>query len=240
MPITEHSIEPPAIKVLKPVFDRFQELISKRLDSIPVLMIGEDSIRYDFFYSLTEKLKLSPWDLQLEYPVHEESFIPRLDPKSKRKEKPQIDLIILTEKLNAAFEFGLFRRNRNPNGTINKTGRTLKMLNDFVRLGLHSYYTRHESFFVCVADSFMLKHRMDCKVYDAFPASKYYVAQSQIEQIKLAVKTVEHLDERFFKKAETIKLSITADLIYDSEIKADTLEHTTKILVWRIVTHIEN
>jgi|SRR6185437_9467686 len=240
-PITENIIEESAIEILlQPVYKKLNFLYSKRLDKIPFINMGEDSLRYDFFCAISDRLNLKSWELQLEYPVCEETYIPRLDPKSKRKEKPQIDLVITNQRINAAFEFGLFRRNSNPNGTINKTGKTLKMINDFIRLGMHSYYTGHESFFICVADSFMLKHQMDCKVYDPFPASKYSISQEEINKINTAVITKSFFDERFFQKRDSLSLNIHARLIHESEIRATNIEYLTKLLVWRIETQINN
>jgi hypothetical protein len=227
-------------KILTPVFERFLQLFSERLNRIPILKIGEDSVRYDFFSALSEVLELQTWDLQLEYPVHNESYIPRNDIKSKRKENPQIDLVVSNDKIKTAFEFGLFKRNSNPNGTVNKTGRTLKMINDFVRLGLHKHYTNEESFFICVADSFMINHQMDSKIFDSFPAGKYYFTSIELERLRKAVKTDNFFDERFLKKAELIKLSIKADLIYESVIQANTLEHLTKIIIWKVNSEIES
>ena len=84
----------------------------------------------------------------------------------------------------------------------------------------------------------MLNHQMDCKVYDAFPAIQYGLSLKEIEQIRLAVKTEKEFDQRFFKKAESINLTINAKRIHESEIQAVTLEHLTKIIVWKIETQI--
>lgn len=239
-PITENIIEESAAEnILTPVFEQFLQLFSERLNRIEILKIGEDSVRYDFFSALSEVLELQTWDLQLEYPAHNESYIPRMDVKSKRKENPQIDLVVSNEKIKTAFEFGLFRRNSNPKGTVNKTGRTLKMINDFVRLGLHNHLTNEDSFFICVADSFMLNHRMDSKIYDSFPAKKYLVTSKELEKLRNSVKTEKFFDERFLKQAENLKLSIKAELIYESAIQVSTLEHETKILVWKINSEIK-
>src|ERR1051326_2595915 len=118
------------------VFNRFQKLFTERCNRIPLLNLREDSIRYDFFYAVTEIKKLNPWDIQLENSIDKNSFIQRNNRSSKRSENPQIDLVI--DKLKICAEFGLFRRNKNENGNINKTARTVKMLNDMIRLGLES------------------------------------------------------------------------------------------------------
>lgn len=51
---------------LKPVFERFAELLDHRLSR--KIMTTEDSVRYTFFYALTETLKLHPTDVILEHP----------------------------------------------------------------------------------------------------------------------------------------------------------------------------
>ncbi len=239
--LPDNLIKEPIVEaLLQHVFPEFNLLLSKRLDNTPILMIGEDSIRFDFFCALSKKLQLESWELQLEYPAHADSFILRSTANSKRKEKPQIDLIITNNKFKSAYEFGLSRRNSNPKGTVNKTGRTLKMINDFVRLGINKHFTNLPSFFVCVADSFMLSHRMDSKIYESFPASEYFVSATELSQLRASVKTGSFFDERFMKKAEELKLLINAKLIFTSSITATTLEHETKILTWEINSEIKN
>ena len=55
---------------MEDVFVRFKELYEKRFQSVPVMDMGEDSVRYDFFLALKEIKKLHSWDIQLEYPIN--------------------------------------------------------------------------------------------------------------------------------------------------------------------------
>ena len=92
-PNTESIAKETAIEImLHPVYRKFNELLTNQLQNIPILMLGEDSVRYDFFYALSDVLKLKNWELQIEYPVHAESFIPRMDPKSKEKRNHRLTL----------------------------------------------------------------------------------------------------------------------------------------------------
>lgn len=51
---------------LRTVFERFAELLDHRLSR--GILTTEDSVRYTFFYALTETLKLHPADVILEHP----------------------------------------------------------------------------------------------------------------------------------------------------------------------------
>ena len=71
------------------VLNRFKELFTERCDRIPLLNLGEDSVRYDFFIALSEVEKLKPCEIQIEVPIRNSEsiqyFIPRDNKKSKRK-----------------------------------------------------------------------------------------------------------------------------------------------------------
>jgi hypothetical protein len=179
-----------------------------------------------------EILKLKPCDIQLEYPIHEASFIPRKHPNSKRQEKPQLDLRIDNGEINLCAEFGLFRQNSNEKGNINKTKRLAKMTKDMIRLSLHSLYTKCKSYFVCVADHKMCGHQLDCKVFDVFPADRYYITQTSVETIKQYVKF--EMDERFFKKFCDAKISITAIKVFDNPVISPFNSFNTRTLIWEV------
>jgi hypothetical protein len=216
---------------MKEVFSRFKYYASQRCDRIALLYLGEDSIRYDFFCALAEIKNLNPWDIQLESAIDKRSFVPRNNIISNRAEKPQMDLVVETNDLKLSVEFGLFRQNSNDKGNIDKTARTVKILNDMIRLGLDLFYTKRDSYFVCIADDKLLGHQLQSKIIGRFPS--HYLITSNIinEQRK---KKTSAFDDRFVKKFEELKLSIDAKLIFDEEIKAIQISRQTKILIWKI------
>ncbi|MBX7141817.1 MAG: hypothetical protein K1X63_12130 [Chitinophagales bacterium] len=220
---------------MEQVFYRFKELFTERCNRIPILSIGEDSVRYDFFCAAMQVMNLQPWEIQLECSIHKDAYQKRKHPKSKRNENPQIDLMIQNGEEIFCVEFGLFRRNSNPAGTINKTGRTIKMLNDFIRLGLHSHFVKNDSFFVCVADSFILNHQMEKKQFDPFPAQNYLLDAAKVKSLLDEMKTArEHFDERFARKLKELGVTIDSEKIYDERITANKIEHETRILIWKV------
>jgi hypothetical protein len=176
---------------------------------------------------------LDSWDIQLEYPIHENSFIPRKHPNSKRLEKPQSDLYIQKENIHLCAEFGLFRQNSNEKGNINKTERLAKMTKDMIRLGLNSYYTNCKSYFVCVADCKMCGHQLDYKVFDAFPGDIYYFTQTAIETIRKFVKF--EMDDRFFSKFCQANIAISAAKIFDQPVISPRNIFNTRTLIWEII-----
>lgn len=213
------------------VLEKYKQLLQLRLNEMPLLNLGEDTIRYDFFCALAEVEKLQPHEIQIEYPMNIQSFIIRNNTKSKRKEKPQIDLVVEKLGLNLSVEFALFRQNSNEEGTINKTARTVKMLNDMIRLGLDSYHTKRKGYFICVADDKMLGHQLQSKIISKFP-SDYLITMNVVNKQK-EMKTCA-FDDRFIKKFEMMKCSFKAKLIYNENLEAEKITRETRILVWEL------
>ncbi len=223
--------------MMEAIFSRFEELYEKRFKKIPALSMGEDSVRYDFFLALQEVLNLAHHELQIEHPIREDTFIPRNDPRSTRKEKPQLDFWVDVAQLKASFEFGLFRQNSNINGNINKTNRTYKMVADFLRLGLHQFFSGGKAYFICVADEKMLKHQLKTRLLPAFPADEYKIDKLHLDNLLESSKN--DVDRRFVNRFRELETEITAKKVYDEEIfsKINTLE--TRILIWEINTIIK-
>ena len=213
------------------VLNRFIELFIERCDRVPLLNLGEDSVRYDFFIAVLEVEKLKPSEIQIEFPINDQSFILRNNEKSKRKEKPLMDLVIDKGELRFCAEFGLFRQNRNEEGSINKTARTVKMINDMIRLGIDSYYTKRKAYFICVADDKMLGHQLRSGILEGFP-SDYTISMDMVKQ-QMKNRTAA-FDERFIKKFEEMKCSFQANLLFNEEIKAEKINRETRIIIWEI------
>ena len=198
--------------------------------------MGEDSVRYDFFYALQKTKNLHPWELQLEYPIHINAFIPNKVEGSKRNEKPQIDLLVNNHDFKICAEFAMFRRNSNPDSDIAVTENTIKMLNDFVRLALQSYYTNSDAYFVCVADAKMLEYQLNkIENFPVFPGKKYRISFDSIESIITKYKSGKKFDMRFVSKKQELLLEIEANLVFEEQINSTLNPLLTKILIWKIV-----
>lgn len=218
--------------MINQVLKRFKELFTERCDKFPLLDFGEDSVRYDFFIAISEVEKLKPSDIQIEFPMGNQSFIPRMNIKSKRKEKPQLDLVIDKGNLRISVEFALFRQNSNFEGNINKTARTVKMINDMIRLGIDSYYTKRKAYFICVADDKMIGHKLRSGILGKFP-SDYEISRKLVEQQR-EIKT-SAFDDRFINKFNEMNFEFNAKLIFNEEVKAREIKGETRILVWEIM-----
>jgi hypothetical protein len=192
----------------------------------------EDSVRYDFFLAIQEIKKIPAHKIQLEHPMHQNAFIRRNDPRSYRKEKPQIDLWIDEPELKACFEFGLFKHNSNINGSINKTDRIYKMLSDFIRLSLQSFYCNSDAYFICVADKKIINHQLRNKWLPPFPALEYKLNSNQLDNLLQSTKSI--IDPRFLEKFRELNLNLSATKIFDEIIysKINTLE--THIITWKV------
>jgi hypothetical protein len=215
------------------VFDRYKNLFEERCGKIRLLDLGEDSVRYDFFIALSDIENLKPCDIQLEYSIHKSAFKERLNKNSKRKEKPQIDLVVETEKLKLNFEFGLFRQNSNEEGSINKTARTVKMINDMVRLAVDSHFTKRESYFICVADDKMLGHQLQSKMLGKFP-SDYEINKELIKKQK--EKKTSDFDDRFLAVFNDLDLTIKSKIVFNQKVEAKLINLETRIIIWNVKT----
>ena len=142
-----------------------------------------------------------------------------------------MDLVIDKVGLRFCAEFGLFRQNSNEEGNINKTARTVKMINDMIRLGIDSFYTKRNAYFICVADDKMLGHQLQSRILGRFP-SDYIISMDIINQ-QMGNKTAA-FDERFIKKFKEMKCSFQAKLLFNEEIKAEKTNMETRIIVWEI------
>lgn len=214
-------------------FKNYKALFENRLNKIKLLNIGEDSIRYDFFVALFQTNSLEPSDIQLEYSMHESAYLKRNNERSKRKENPQIDLVIHLPEIKLNVEFGLFRQNSNEDGNINKTEKIVKMLNDMIRLGLDSIFTKRDSYFICIADDKILGHQLRSKVIGKFP-SNYHINSELIEKIK--EKKTSNFDSRFVSVLQESKISINASLVYNEELKSDLVNRETRIIIWKVTS----
>jgi len=214
-----------------PLFDQYKNLLQERLDRMPLLQIGEDSIRYDFFAALMEVYLFRPSQILLEVAIHPECFIPVKEIKALRKEKPLIDLVVKEPALNISAEFALFRQNSNDKGTINQTARTVKMLNDMIRVALEKYFNGGQALFICVADYKMLGHQLNSKIIDKFPS--HYVITNEIIERQLQQKT-NNFDHRFLKVFTPMNRRINSRLIYNMPLLAKHINNATHLLIWDV------
>ena len=199
--------------------------------------MGEDSVRYDFFQALQEVKKLNPWDIQVEVPLGSNAFNPNQErsPRTTRGEKPVMDLVVNLPHLKICGEFGLFRKNRNDEGSINTTSRTFKMLNDFIRLGIYSHLNSSQGYFVCVADKFMLDHQVRDKRLPKFPGNGYEFHYHKIEQLIGTSNTARKaVHDRFLHRFRDLDLHMQAELVYDPSIRTSLNDVETKLLIWKI------
>ncbi|MBU2920687.1 hypothetical protein KO504_05000 [Winogradskyella psychrotolerans] len=212
------------------VFKVFEKLFTERCNHIPLLDMGEDSVRYDFFTALTLDKGLKNYEIILESGIDSRCYIPRANIRAYRKEKPKMDLVV--DKLNICAEFGLFRQNSNEEGTINKTNRLIKTLNDMIRLGLETYFTKRKAYFICVADAKMLGHQLQSKLLERFPAD-YRITPNLVTEL-CEMKT-SNFDFRFVDKMNELNLSFNANILHNEPILADKINMETRLIIWEVI-----
>ena len=220
----------------------FKSNFENRFNQQSILNLGEDSVRYDFFNAFMNSYNLQPYDIQVEFPINTNSFTPNFNPRSKRKENPQIDLYCMHPNKIISAEFGLFKRNSNPKGQVNSSEKVFKMLNDILRLSLNKLYTPNESYFICVADSTILGTQMNNAILPAFPSPVYTFGYTDINNWVNTIKSAKSkFDSRFVHKANLLGLTINAKLIYNQRILnpglpplSITNNLETRVLVYKI------
>ena len=217
---------------MKLLFENYKELLEERLNHKTLLSIGEDSIRYDFFSALVKTYDLKPYQIEIEVALNSNCFIPLLNKNSKRNEKPLIDLALNTSSLKICAEFGLFRQNSNQKGTINKTARTVKMINDMMRASLHSKFENFKGFFICVADNKILGHKMRNNHIGKFPSD--YIITNDFIKHQLEKKT-NKIDSRFLAVFSPLNKNITSTIIYNEELKAANIKNETRVIIWETI-----
>lgn len=209
----------------------YKNLLEERLNRKPLLLLGEDSIRYDFFSALMETYAFRPSQIQIEVPINSQTFVPAKEKISFRNEKPLIDLVVDEPELKISAEFGLFRQNSNEDGTIDKTARLVKMLNDMIRVSLEAYFTKTTGLFVCVADHKMIGHQIRSKIVGRFPSN--YIITNNIINHQLTQRT-NKFDKRFLRVFQSLNIDISSRLIFNDALKAQKVKHETRLLIWEV------
>lgn len=201
-------------------FIEFKRNFENRFNLQSILDLGEDSVRYDFFIAFMNNNNLQPCDIQVEYPINPNAFVSNPNPNSKRKENPQIDLFCNHPDTAITAEFGLFKRNSNPNSPVNASEKVFKMLNDMLRLSLNQIFNSNEAFFICVADSKILGKKMRKNILPDFPAANYVFNHIDINTWIRNLKSARSsFDKRFVNKANVLQLSINAELVFNQRIE---------------------
>lgn len=193
---------------IEKTIEYFASLVDKRFEVHGHNLPSEDNIRYDFFYALTHKNDIKPWEVILEAPYPLE--ILNLDSNSC-----EIDLIV---KPTQTIPNGLiceFKYDRKSNSTMNKTNRYGKLVNDLLRLCLLKENSPHyHSIFIYVTDIEMMKYKngffysqvanTDFELTNEFISSLQASAKVQVNPIFLnpfVAKTLKATCKLIFRKA---------------------------------------
>ena len=131
----------------------FASLVDKRIEVHGHKLSSEDTIRYDFFFALTDVERIQPWEVILEAPYPNDIL-------NLERNSSEIDLMILPNEKSSQGLICEFKYDRKANSTINKTNRYGKLINDILRLSLlDEYKENHQCLFIYVTDSEMTKYK---------------------------------------------------------------------------------
>jgi hypothetical protein len=183
---------------------------------------------------------LDSFQIQLEYPINRNAFESNLHINSKRKENPQIDLYSPNSFAPLIVEFGMFKRNSNLEGSINRTEKIFKMFNDMIRLKLSKRYINSSiAYFVCLTDEKFLNYKLGGKKCSSqiFPASNYMFDIDDINcWLDNFKSTKKAIDLRFVQKIRVNNITIKANLVYNELITSDIIDNQlqTRLIIYKI------
>lgn len=193
------------------LFNTFCDRFEKRTNSYSLMEMGEDSVRYDFFLAVMDVLGKESHEIKLEKAINRNAFNLNNTPGSKRTEKPKIDLSFESEEREYNFEFGLFRRNSNLEGNINKTARFGKFLNDALRLNNQICANQNfgddfdtiasRGYLVYVADRKFIGYKPNLKEGDEKPFPANYHGLWKKDYENLPKSAIDRIDQRFWTRA---------------------------------------
>lgn len=217
------------------VLDLFHRHFEQRYDRTSVLQLTEDAVRYDFFSALMHTRNLRSWEIQIEQPIHPGAYVPRNNDKSKRGEKPQIDLAFGDGDERVYVEFAMFKRNSVDNSPINDTENAFKVLNDMMRLALQIHMDRGRGFFVCVADSKMIGKRLTrSDRFLAFPAKQYEFDYKALQDLSNLYTVGRKIDPRFLAKLQETGMTVRAEQVFERDLKSRRNELRTIVSAWKV------
>ena len=217
--------------MIQVVLKRFHELFTHRCNNISFLDISEDSVRYDFSIAISEILKLNPWDIQLQSGIVKSICHDMANEPGSKKDRPELDMVIMKNDININVEFDLFRKESFDEVRMNKNARTIKMLNDMVRLAFDSYFTKRKCYYVCVTDKTLIGHKINSDNIKKFP-SDYGLSKSMI--LKLKETYTKGFDERIISRIDQNISAIQSTIIYNQLLKANGTSKTSRIIAWEV------
>lgn len=229
---------------LKEFFNKFHRQVKKRLEKFKQFSkFGEDSIRFDFYYTAIETFELDPVDLRLEEPIPSSQFMKKEEQQEAKpgrySYKPKIDLRIdRSEPKDLPFdilvEFAFFRRTEKSE-MQDRSGRHGKLMNEMFRLALfkeNRYFSKYCCLLILVTDKEMLKYGRNKIGRKAEPISKEYKLDSEyLNKFPKSVK--EKIKTRYKEKADELDIIPTANTIYEKEEEKEEIGKW-KTWIWEI------
>jgi hypothetical protein len=208
---------------IRNTFEKFAELIDKRIEIHGHELSSEDNIRYDFFHSLTSINEIKSWEILLEAPYP-------LEILNLESNGSEIDLLIKpTDKIKTGL-ICEFKYDRKANSTINKTNRYGKLINDILRLCLlKDNSPNYESLFIYVSDKEMMIYKNGF-YFDQSVDSDFEITYKLINQLPKSAK--EQLNPIFLTPFFTRNLKASCELIFKRKIESEGKEYG--IYAWKI------
>ncbi|MBL7980765.1 MAG: hypothetical protein JNL52_03045 [Flavobacteriales bacterium] len=221
---------------MEDVFEKFHLQFGERYTRHLDLDLTEDVFRYDFFAALMHIKGLQSWEIHLEHPIDPSAYVPRNNEKSKRGEKPQLDLAFGDGAERTYVEFAMFKRNSVDGSPINDTENAFKILNDMMRLALQVHVVKGSGYFVSVADYTMLGKRLKrSDRSEAFPAERYEFDHTVLQDLMNLYVVGRKIDTRFLEKLQQTGITVCATRVFERELKPPVPgKKSTLVSAWKV------
>lgn len=207
------------------LFDYFHALVKTRIDRYSHQCFGEDSIRYDFYFSLLKLSdELTPTDMILEEPMPSSCFTAKIReenlPKKqgRQTEKPEFDFRVGPCDVVSNGLIGEFAYFRRPDraSNQNRTAKHGKLLNEIFRLSLlknYAPYSNYTSLLICVTDDEMLNYGDGSRGRKVDPIQENYILNEKYLEgfSNTANKVIESI---FLDKTNELRIIPKAQTIY--------------------------
>lgn len=213
---------------------------------------GEDSVRYDFYYTVLNLYGLKPTDIILEQPIPSIQFTAKerdltILKQGRHIDKPEFDLRIDSNKLlehGILAEFAFFRKTEISDNQ-DKSARHGKIMNEIHRLALlknyknldnnpvYNDFSNYKCLLICITDFEMIDYGLGSRGRKAIPVQDYY--RLNTEYLDKFPKTItDCIDEKFLNKVRSLEIIPTAKRIFNKIENATYVTPKWATWVWEI------
>jgi len=227
------------------VFDFYFNILKARIDSQTFQGFSEDSVRFDFCFSILSTSKeLSNTNFILEEPMPKGTYKPvvsakeRLSRQGRHDNKPEYDLSINPCSImqhGLIAEFSFFRK-----GAISDVQALSKLhgklINDIYRISLlkyHKPYREYPCYVICLTDSGMMNYGYGSRGREAIPIQEEY--DFRLFSIDTLPATIRNsINDMFTIRTKELSIVPTAKRVYTKVETVNSINEPWTLWIWEV------